>query len=207
MKTADLIEALARGVEAQPAERVSRPWAPAVLLGLGGALALMALTLGPRPDLSDAMLPTFIKAALGAAVAAAALPLAARLARPGRPAGLRLIGLGALGVVTAIAAVIVAFDAAERIALGREIPRCLTYIPLFATPMAVLLVWLVRGLAPTRLMLVGAAIGAASGGIGAMAYAVYCPFGNYLTVLSWYTLGIAICAAFGAVVLGRLVRW
>lgn len=207
MKTADLIDALARGVEAGPAEPKSPPWAPLLLGGLLGGLLLMVVTLGPRADLVSAMLPTFIKAALGAAIAAASLPLVARLARPGRPAGLRLAAFLILAVLALAAAIFVAFDAVARIQAARAIPRCLVYIPLFATPTAALLFWFVRGLAPTRLAVLGAAIGAVSGGIGAMAYAVYCPFENYGSVLSWYVMGIAICAVLGAVAGGRLLRW
>lgn len=207
MKTSDLIDALSHGVEPAPDDPRSPPWAPAVFVGFLGALLLMSVTLGPRPDIVAALAPTFIKAALGAAVAAASLPLVARLARPGRPGGMRLVALAGLAVIAAVAALLVAWDAAQRIELGRPIPRCLVYIPLFATPTAIALFWLVRGLAPTRLALIGAAVGAASGGIGAMAYAVYCPFENYLTVLSWYVMGIAICAVLGALAGGRLLRW
>lgn len=207
MKTSDLIDALARGVEASPTETRSPPWAPTVLAGLLGGLLLMTITINPRPDIAAALAPTFLKAALGAAVAAAALPLVARLARPGRPEGLRIVAMGALALVAIAGAIIVGWDAYHRIQAGRAIPRCLVYIPLFAAPTAALLFWLVRGLAPTRLALIGASIGAASGGIGAMAYAVYCPFENYLTVLSWYIIGIAICAVAGAVAGGRLLRW
>lgn len=204
MKTTDLIDTLARGA---PHERAAPPWAAVVLAGLTSAMLLMALTLGPRPDIAEALAPTFLKAALGAAVAAAALPLVVQLASPGRPGGVRIVVLAAFGVAALAAALIVGWDGYHRIIADRPIPRCLIYIPLFATPMAALLLWLVRGRAPTRLTLIGAAIGAASGGAGAMAYAVYCPFENYLTVLSWYVMGISICAALGALVAGRLLRW
>jgi len=207
MKTGDLIDALARGVEPAPAEHRSPPWAPAAFFGLLGGVVLMLATLGPRPDLASAITPTLIKAALGAAIAAATLPLVARLARPGRPEGLRLVALGALSVIAVAALLVAGWDFVVRLEHGRPIPRCLIYIPLFATPTAVALFWLVRGLAPTRLALIGAGLGAASGGIGAIAYAAYCPFENYLTVLSWYVVGIAICAVAGAIAGGRLLRW
>lgn len=204
MKTTDLIDTLARGAAS---DRSAPPWAAVALAGFAGAMLLMALTIGPRPDIAQALAPTFLKAALGAAVAAAALPLVVQLASPGRPGGARVAVLAVLGAVALAAMLIVGWDAFQRIAAGRPIPRCLIYIPLFATPMAAMLLWLVRGRAPTRLALIGAAIGAASGGMGAMAYAVYCPFESYFIVLSWYAVGISICAALGAVAGARVLRW
>ncbi|MBL8531151.1 MAG: DUF1109 family protein, partial [Hyphomonadaceae bacterium] len=61
--------------------------------------------------------------------------------------------------------------------------------------------------APTRLALAGAAIGAISGGVGAMAYAMYCPTDSVAFVTTWYSLAIALCAAIGAGVGSRLLRW
>jgi hypothetical protein len=64
-----------------------------------------------------------------------------------------------------------------------------------------------RAFAPTRLMLTGAAIGALSGGVAAMAYAMYCPTDSVAFVTTWYALAIAVCAALGAVVGSRFLRW
>jgi hypothetical protein len=69
------------------------------------------------------------------------------------------------------------------------------------------MVWLARSLAPTRLTLSGAALGALSGGLGAMAYAMYCPVDSVAFVTTWYVVAIAICAALGAVIGSRLLRW
>jgi hypothetical protein len=80
-------------------------------------------------------------------------------------------------------------------------------IPLLAAPTALLLTRLLRDLAPTRLTATGAALGAVSGGIGAMAYAMYCPTDSAAFVVTWYAVGIALSAAIGAVLGTRLLRW
>jgi hypothetical protein len=90
---------------------------------------------------------------------------------------------------------------------GGAFPWCLVLIPLLATPTAALLVWTLRAFAPTRLTLMGAAVGGLSGGVGAMAYAMYCPVDSVAFVVTWYSLGIAIAAALGALIGPRLLRW
>ena len=64
-----------------------------------------------------------------------------------------------------------------------------------------------RAFAPTRLTLTGAAIGALSGGVGAMAYAMYCPVDSAAFVMTWYVLGIALSAAIGALLGAKFLRW
>src|SRR5690606_11552419 len=86
-------------------------------------------------------------------------------------------------------------------------PWCLVLIPILAAPTAALLLWLMRSFAPTRLALSGAAIGALSGGVGAMAYAMYCPTDSLPFVVTWYSLAIGLCAALGAGLGSRLLRW
>ena len=56
-------------------------------------------------------------------------------------------------------------------------------------------------------VMTGAAIGALSGGVSAMAYAMYCPTDSVAFVTTWYTLAIAVCAALGALVGSRFLRW
>jgi hypothetical protein len=40
-----------------------------------------------------------------------------------------------------------------------------------------------------------------------MAYAMYCPVDSVAFVTTWYVVAIALCAALGAVVGARLLRW
>eukprot|EP01035_Chromulina_nebulosa_P066711 gene66711-biopygen48978 len=63
-----------------------------------------------------------------------------------------------------------------------------------------------REAAPTRLALAGAAIGALSGGVGAMVYAMFCSVDSVAFVTIWYVVGIGLAAAIGAMVGARLLR-
>lgn len=207
MTTKDLIDMLGSGSPARP----SRPWAAAAMLGLAGGLLLLMLLMGPRPDLASAVGPTLAKAAFSAAFAAAGLALVARLARPGRPAALRAWLVGGL-ILASLAAAGVALVGVEpqtrmRALTGGYIPWCLVLIPLLALPAALALGAVVKRLAPTELTLTGAAIGAASGGLGAIVYALRCPVDSIAFVATWYALAIALSAVIGALLGARLLRW
>jgi hypothetical protein len=211
VKTDDLINLLARDVE--PAERPhwARRMAITLLGGLMIAAIVLKLTMGMRPDIGTAMWPVLAKAGFSAAAAAAVLPLAMRLMRPGRPLGWRLIAVLVFVAVSILAALIalMGMPSDERMHawMGGTFPWCLVLIPVLAAPTAVGLVWVMRAFAPTRLTLSGAAIGALSGGIGAMAYAMYCPVDSIAFVTTWYVAAIAVCAALGAFVAARFLRW
>lgn len=209
MKTDDLIASLARGENDMP--KRGRPWLAASLLGLGLGALMMVMVVGFRPDIGAAMWPTFAKAAFSAAFASAALMLTARLSRPGRPARNIAIMLAALLVLSLVAAgiALIGVDPEERMEawLAGGFPWCLVLIPLFAIPASIAIGFVVKRLAPTQLGLTGAAIGAASGGLGAIAYAMHCPIDSPAFVATWYALAIAICAALGALIGSRALRW
>lgn len=211
MKTDQLIEMLSRGIE--PAEQSNRlrNLALTLVAGLGAALLITVIGLGVRPDIGAARMPVMMKALFSAAAAAAILPLAIRLARPGRPLGWRIGAVLAFAGVAALAtAVALMGEAPERRMeawLGGGFPWCLVLVPLLAAPTAALLTWFMRAFAPTRLTLTGAAIGGLSGGVGAIAYSMYCPIDSIAFVTTWYVIAIALCAALGSVIGARLLRW
>lgn len=211
MKTEQLIDMLARETEpAKPARPAPRL---AVLLAVGLALAILALAmgLGLRPDMRAAQLPVLLKAMFAALAAATLLPLALRLMRPGGTLGWRvgaiIVFVGASALITIIALMGEPPERRMEAWTGGGFPWCLVLVPLLATPTAALLVWLTRALAPTRLTMAGAAIGALSGGIGAMAYSMYCPVDSIAFVTTWYVVAIAICGGLGAVIGAKLLRW
>src|SRR5262245_32259449 len=107
MKTSDLIDMLARGVE--PADRPR--WRMRMMLtlfgGLAIAMALVVTFIGTRPDIGTATWAVLMKAGFSAAAAAAILPLAMRLMRPGAPLGWRLLA----GVIFAGVSLLAAFVA------------------------------------------------------------------------------------------------
>lgn len=211
MKTDRLIDMLAKGVE--PAEKPAwkRRLALTALAGLAIAVAMIAIGAGIRPDIGVALAPVLMKAGFAACAAAIVLPLTLQLMRPGRPLGWRIGAVIAFVAFCALAAVIALMgaDPSERMKLwmGGGFPWCIVFIPLLATPTAAGLLWLMRAFAPTRLTMIGAAIGAFSGGVGAMAYALYCPVDSVAFVTTWYVLAIAACAALGAIIGARLLRW
>lgn len=211
MKTDKLIDMLSRGIE--PTERPN--WrgrlALTLLAGLVAAVLVVKFTIGMRPDMDSAMTPMMLKAAFSAAAAAAILPLAVRLAKPGCPLGWRLIAVLLFAGLSLVAGFVALMGApsADRMQawMGGGFPWCLVMVPILAAPTAAGLVWVMRSLAPTRLTLTGAAIGALSGGVAAMAYAMYCPVDSIAFVTTWYVLAIALCAALGALIGARFLRW
>lgn len=211
MKTDDLIEALSRNLDPAPPPKTKGQLAAVLAVGLGVALILLVTFIGMRPDIGVAMMPVMMKAGFSALFAAIAIPLTMRLARPGPKGGRMLQLLVALGVASLLIAAAALIgekpEARMHAWMGGAFPWCLVLIPLLATPTAIGLVMLVRSLAPTRLTTTGAAIGAASGGVGAMVYAMYCPVDSMAFVTTWYALAIGLCAAIGAVVASRFLRW
>jgi len=211
VKTDQLIEALSRGVEPTEKPRWKLNLAMTLIVGLVVAVALVAIGLGVRPDIGAARMPVMMKAMFSALAAAVVLPATLQLMKPGRPLGWR-IGAVVLFVALCAVCVVVALmgeEPGERMAMwmGNGVPWCVVLIPVLAAPTAALLIWLMRAFAPTRLTMTGAAIGALSGGIGAMAYAMYCPVDSAAFVMTWYVLGIALSAVIGALVGTKFLRW
>jgi hypothetical protein len=213
MKTDALIKALAQGADAHTKKRSAvaliLAFAAALAVGMCAA-ALIVWGLGAVRG-ADGMMPAMMKAGFSACLVATVLPLLVRLAQPGRPlrsALLLLIGMLALiAVVFFVAMMGEEPEARMRAMTGGGFPWCLVFIPILAIPAAAALFWVVRGLAPTRLGAAGAAIGAAAGGLGAIAYSMYCPIDSAVFVTLWYTAGIGVSAALGALVGSRLLRW
>jgi hypothetical protein len=211
VKTEHLIDVLARGVEPAQRPKTAVQIAITLLIGLAVAVCLLVAFFGVRPDIGAAQAPIMLKAAFSAAAAAAMLPLAVRLMKPGRSLGWRMgaiaVFAGVCILATAIALIGEAPEERMNAWLGGGFPWCLVLVPLLSAPTAAGLLWVMRGFAPTRLMLAGAVIGALSGGVGAMAYAMYCPIDSVAFVTTWYVVAIALCAVIGAVVGARVLRW
>jgi hypothetical protein len=64
-----------------------------------------------------------------------------------------------------------------------------------------------KGLAPTRLRLAGAAAGLLAGTTGALVYCLHCPELEAPFLGFWYLLGMLIPTAVGALLGSRLLRW
>jgi hypothetical protein len=213
MRTDDLVEALAADVRPVDAGAVRRRFRDRLLWGPAIALVLMLLALGPRPDLAEAMhLPMFwVKAGVPAFIAAACWLLVSRLGRPGVAPGRSLLAAVAPLAMLTLAGLVVLWSAApaERpgMLFGQTWKQCLAAIPLLALPALALAMSALRGLAPTRLALAGAAAGLFAGGAGAFAYAFHCPELEAPFLGAWYVAGMLIPAVLGALAGRRLLRW
>jgi hypothetical protein len=184
-------------------------------LGLGGlaSAALMLAWLGPRPDLAQAIAtPMFwMKVGYAAATGLIAAGLLMRMARPGARAGL----LAAVAVAPFLVVVIMALvrlaqappQMQHDLLMGHSSMLCPWRILVMGLPLLAGAVWAVRGLAPTRLALAGLVAGGCAGGIGAAIYAFACDETSAPFLAIWYTLGMVLVAALGAVAGTRLLRW
>lgn len=213
MKTHDLISVLAgdaRPVDSRPARR---RLALGAVAGIVLALLLMAWQLGPRPDLALAVhWPMFwVKLGLPAAVLAAAWAWLLREGHPGaRTGAARLLAAVPLAAMTVAGLlVLLAAPGPERPGLlfGLTWRDCLVNIPLLSLPALLLSLAALRGLAPTRLRLAGAAAGLFAGGAAAFAYALHCPELAAPFLGAWYVAGMLVPAVLGAVVGPRVLRW
>lgn len=212
MKTDELIVLLASGAAAVAPDVLRRRYAAALGWGAFASTVLMMVMLGVRPDLAEAAgLPMFwVKFGFVAAVAAAGLVVAMRLSRPGMPLGLSPLALAApLLVMWTLAAAALADAPADRVGvvLGQSWYVCPLYIAALSVPVFVAVLWAMKGLAPTRLCLAGAAAGLAAGGVGATIYAFYCTEMAAPFLGAWYVLGMAIPAAVGAAIGPSVLRW
>ena len=213
MKTEALVAMLATGNGGGAPNPAPRRFAVAAGLGTLGAALLMVSLLGIRPDFASAVAtPMFwVKLAFVGCVAGASLIAAARLSRPGEPLG-RMPGMLTIPVVAvwiAAATILVDADPGQRkfMLLGETWSTCPWFIALLAIPAFVAMIWAMRGLAPTRLRVAGAAAGLVAGAIGALVYALHCTESTAPFLGTWYALGMLIPTAVGAVLGPRLLRW
>jgi len=213
MRTDHLIEALAAAAEPVDPRAPVKRMALAAAGGLAVALPAMLAMMGLNPQLAQAAVePMFwIKLGFVVAVAAAAFAAALKLGRPGAPA--RRPGV-ALAVVFAslwlLAAAMIAVAApGERAALllGSTWRACPPNIALMSVPALMLGLWAMRGLAPTRPRLAGAATGLFAGGLGATVYTLHCPELAAPFIATWYLLGMLLPAAIGAALGRKLLAW
>ena len=212
MKTDDLIRALTSDL-APPGPSIERRFAVAFLPGVLVALALFAMTLGPRGDLALVAgdMRFLFKFVVTLLLALCSALLVWRLVRPGAPARLQIAVLAFVPLVLASGVLMELFV----LPAGAWCPKligsnglvCLVSIPLFALPMLIAAILALRQGAPTRPALTGVVAGLFAGGVAAAIYAAHCPDDSPLFVALWYSLGIAIVALVGGLA-GRLaLRW
>ena len=213
MKTEQLITMLAGGAEVVEPHALRRRYALALGWGAFGTTLLMAILLGVRPDIADAArLPMFwMKLAFPAALAAGALLATLRLSRPGARLGRVPAAMAApvLAVWLLAATLLLSAAPAElrNLVLGDTWASCPLVVAALSTPLFGALLWAMKGLAPTRLALAGAAAGLLAGAGGALIYALHCTEMAAPFLGIWYLLGMSIPAAVGTAIGPWVLRW
>ncbi|KPU95815.1 hypothetical protein APR50_03870 [Variovorax paradoxus] len=213
MKTDDLVSFLATGITPVRPHATTRRLAAAVALGLLASVLIVASRFHFRSDLASAVfLPMFqIKMFFFAAIGWAGFVMTWRLAHPGGRAGRAWLGLVlpvAAICLLALAAVAQA-EPGERLVLimRGDWKSCSAAILIAAVPPMIAGFAALRTLGPTRPMLAGAAVGAMSGGLGGVAYALHCPQLVSPYWAMWYIPAIGCTVGVGALLGHRLLRW
>jgi hypothetical protein len=198
---------------APPGASIETRFAVAFLPGLLVALALFAVTLGPRGDLALVAgdMRFLFKFVVTLLLALCSAILVWRLVRPGAPARLQIAALAFVPLVLGAGVLVELFV----LPTGSWCPKlvgsnglvCLVSIPFFAAPMLIAEIFALRQGAPTKPTLTGVVAGLFAGGVAAAIYAAHCPDDSPLFIALWYSLGIAIVALVGGLA-GRLaLRW
>lgn len=213
MKTDDLVAMLAAGAAPVPRHAASRRLLSALMVGLPLALAWMLIGYGVRRDLIEAMFwPMFwVRLLFPICIGIAGYVTLQRLARPGVRVRGAWLGLAVpLVVIWALAlAALLSVSAADRSALvwGQTWRTCTLNIGAISLPVFVAALVALKGLAPTRPALAGAAAGAMAGGAGAAFYAFHCVELAAPFLAVWYVLGISLPVLAGTLLGPRLLRW
>lgn len=213
MKTNELTSMLATGIVRTDPHSVGRRFTAALFFGFMGATSMLMAIYGVRGDMPT-LLPTplfWLKVAFPLAVVSGSLFVATKLSRPGAPVAMAWVALGVPLVLVWLAAlgVMVTAPPALRLdlVLGSTWKVCTLNIALLSAPTFVAVFWAMKGLAPTRPELAGAAIGLLSGAQAALVYTLYCvemsiPFWGI-----WYVLGMLVPTVPGALLGPRVLRW
>ncbi len=208
-----LIDQLAADLRPVPRRAVARRLAARASLGMIASVALVAATLGFRPDFPGALATPMFWVKLGYTLALGLVSLWAleRLSRPATPARRRLrwlavpvvlvVGLGVWHIGRA------AGDQRLPVLVGATAALCPWRILAFSAPPFAALVPAVRGLAPCNIRLAGAVLGLCAGGLGAAAYALACTESGAPFLAAWYTLAIAGASAIGFLTAPWALRW
>ena len=213
MKTDDLIAMLASGAQAVETNTTPRRYTAALGWGAFGATLLMAVMLGVRPDLAEAVwLPMFwVKLAFPGVLLAGALLAVLRLGRPGARLGRAYLLIAGPVLVMWLLAAITLLGAApvvrDTLIFGISWTVCSFSIATLSAPTFIAALWAMKGLAPTRPVLAGVTSGLLAGALGALVYALHCPEMAAPFLGIWYLLGMVIPAVAGAVLGPLLLRW
>jgi len=213
VKSSDLIRSLAGELTPVPPGKTRNDLLLGLSLGTLVSFAGMVAVYGVQPDLISVAHggPLAMKACYTLSLAAIAGSMLMPMLRPGKLVPdrgtlfvfpvLLLVGLAVLQTATTSDA-----DPMS-LWLGSSWQRCPPRIAILTAPIFAGACWAIRRQAPLRLRATGALAGLVSGGIAATMYAFACKENGPGFVLVWYTLGIAISTAVGAMIGPRVLRW
>lgn len=211
MKTDDLIHMLA--TQAGPVQKglFARSVLPAAALALGFSALMTWLIFGWVPMGMLSMAGMQLKLAYVAILAIAGGLLLFRLGKPGlstRAQQLAVLALP-LGMMLygAMGYILTPEDQKATALWGHSYLSCPWTITILSVPGLLAAFWAASKMAPTRIRLTGAACGFFAGALGAAGYAFACSEVAAPFVASWYTLGISLVTALGALLAPRFIRW
>ena len=213
MKTNDLIAMLATEASATPTVSPLRRCAQATAAGVAISLALVLTLWGLNPELNAlAHTPAFwVKVAWLVLTCTFAMPVVMHLSRPGVAAGRGVWGIAAALVGMAMLALAqvatVDADTGMQLMLGGSWQICSASIAALSVPLLAALLWMLRGMAPTRPAMAGASAGLMAGAIAGLVYSLHCPETAYAFLTVWYVAGMAVMTGVGALLGSRLLRW
>lgn len=211
MKTNDLIDLLSTQAGPAPQLHLAKRFTWAGLLG-GAAAALMAVgAMGFIPAEMLSETAPWLKLVYAVLLTLAAAMLMTKLGRPGANvwhAGVAVFLIVALMVGVGALAYLM-LDPAERAAslMGHSWQVCAIAILVLSTPVMLGSFWVMKGLAPVHQAKAGAACGLFAGAVAAMAYSLACTESATPFIALWYTAGISLASATGALLGPRLLRW
>lgn len=213
MRTDDLIAQLSDGLEPVKSGAVVRLLLGAIMLGILGSIALMLAVLGLRYDFTTAITSfgMWTKLVYTFAIAAFGFWLVERAGRPGaemtRPLLLLALPLLAIALLSVLQMSSASQADMPGLVLGHSSRVCAPLVFLTAIPTLIATLWALKRLAPTRLTAAGAIAGLFAGGAGAFVYSFHCTEGAAPFIAIWYTLGIVVTTAAGALLGPRMLRW
>ncbi|HET7085077.1 MAG TPA: DUF1109 domain-containing protein [Rhizomicrobium sp.] len=212
MRTDELIGQLSERLEPVNGHRLAWLLLGAAAVGIVGSILVMLGMLGLRYDFASAITSfgMWTKLVYCFAIALFGFFLVERAGRPGadmtRPALLLLLPLLAIALLAVLQISAPGADM-PKLVLGHSSRVCAFLVTLTALPILAASFWALRQLAPTRLTLSGAIAGLFAGAAGAFVYSFHCTEGAAPFIAIWYSLGILLTTALGALLGRHLLRW
>jgi hypothetical protein len=213
VKTADLIRSLASGLAPVKRHQARTELCLGLSLGAVVSLAILIAIYGVKPELlrSAHGEPTAIKICYALWITGIAVSTMLPILRAGglpedREITHLIAPAAVLGGIALLQTATSKIDV-ETLWLGSSWQRCSLLIAGLSIPILAGACWASRRQVPLHLRTAGSVAGLISGGIASSIYALACNEDGVGFVLIWYTLGIAISAAIGAMIGPRLMRW